>query len=79
MTINKWLNHPEFDIFDEFAKRIRQVTINLVVEGFNQEKSKIEVSELYDISIKTIDEFIELGQNGFKKYEELLYLYEYTA
>jgi predicted DNA-binding protein YlxM (UPF0122 family) len=48
----------------------------LVVEGFNQGKSKIEVSELYDISIKTIDEFIELGQNGFKKYEELLYLYE---
>ncbi|WP_292887866.1 hypothetical protein [Methanobrevibacter sp. UBA212] len=76
MTINKWLNHPEFDIFDEFAKRIRHITINLVVDGFNQGKSKIEVAELCDISIKTIDEFIELGQNGFKKYEELFYLYE---
>lgn len=75
-VINKWLNHREFEIFDEFAKRNKQVTIDLVVNGFKRGKSKMEVSELYDIPIKTIDEFIELGQIGFGKYGELFYLYE---
>jgi hypothetical protein len=75
-VISKWMNHTEFDIFSEFAKRNKQVTIDLIVEGFKQGKSKMEVSEFYDISIKTIDEFIELGQNGFVRYEELFYLYE---
>ena len=75
-VINKWLKHSEFDIFYQFAKKDKQVEIDLVVEGFKQAKSKIEVSELYDISLKTIDEFIELGENGFGRYEELFYLYE---
>ena len=76
IIINKWLNHSELDIFNEFAKRNRQVEIDLVTKGFKQLKSKMEVSELYDVSLKTVEEFIELGQNGFTKYEEIFDLYE---
>lgn len=75
-VINKWMNHTEFDIFYEFSRRNRQVAVDLVVRGFKDGKSKMEVSELYDISPKEIDEFLELGENGFAKYEELFYLYE---
>ena len=75
-VINKWLNHTEFDIFYEFSKRNNQVTVDLIVRGFQQGKSKMEVSEIYDISVRTIDEFIELGQNEFRKYGNLFYLYE---
>ena len=75
-TISKWLSHPEFDLFYDFKKRYKQLTIDLIVDGFSQGKSKIEVSELCDISLKTIDEYIELGRNGFGKYEKLVDLYE---
>ncbi|WP_458453069.1 hypothetical protein [Methanobrevibacter sp.] len=76
MIISKWLNHPEYNLYYEFTKHIKQLSINLVVKGFNEGKSKYEVSEAYDISIKNINEFINLGRNGFIKYEEIYRLYE---
>ena len=75
-TINKWLNHPEYELFYEFKRKNKQLTIDLIVRGFNDEKSKMEVSEIYDIPLKTIDEFIEFGRNGFEIYDELFDLYE---
>ena len=79
MIISKWLNHPEFEIFDEFSKRNRDVEIDLVVRGFGRAMSKMEVSETYDVPAKTIEEFIELGENGFTRYGELFDLYENTV
>ncbi len=74
--INRWLKHPEFDLFYEFSRENKQVTIDLVVEGFKANKTKSEVSVIYDIPVKTIEDYIELGKNGFIKYEELFDLYE---
>lgn len=76
IDINKWLKHPEFDLFYDFKRKNKQMTIDLIVRGFKQAKSKIEVSETYDIPLKTIDKFIDLGKNGFIKYAELFELYE---
>ena len=74
--INKWLKHQEFEIFRDFKRKISQMSIDLIVEGFKDEKSKMEVSEVYDIPINTVDEFIELGRNGHESYIDLFDLYE---
>ena len=76
MVVNKWLNHPEYELYYSFKKKIKQLTIDLISKGFKQGKSKIEVSETYDVAASTIDEYIGYGRNGFAKYEEIFELYE---
>lgn len=76
MIINKWFNHLECDLFYDFKKKVNRLHIDLIEKGFRQCKSKMEVSEVYDISLKTIEEYIDLGKNGFLKYEEIFKLYE---
>lgn len=76
IIVKKWLNHPEYDLFNSFKKKNKQVTIDLIVKGFTYNKTKIEVSDIYDIPIKTIDDFIEFGRNGIRKYGEVFELYE---
>ena len=77
--INKWLNHTEHSLYSQFEDRYNQVMADLIVDGFKNGKSKMEVSEINDISIKTIEEFIELGKTENSKYEELSRLYEGTV
>ncbi|WP_298501156.1 hypothetical protein [uncultured Methanobrevibacter sp.] len=74
--IDKWLNHSELALFNEFKKANEQMEIELVIDGFRQLKSKNEVSEIYDVSIKTIDEFIDRGKSGFVRFVEIFELYE---
>ena len=76
MIINKWLNHPEYELYYAFKKEIKQLTIDLIAKGFRDDKSKIEVSQTYDIPSSTINEYIDYGRNGFAKYEEIFELYE---
>ena len=75
-VINKWLNHPEYDLYNDFKRKNNDVTVDLIVDAFRMGKSKIEVCESCDIPISTIEEFIELGKNGLAKYEEMFELYE---
>ena len=77
--INKWLSHQEFEIFKDFKRKIRQMSIDLVVKGFEDGKSKMEVSEVYDIPVSTVEEFIDLGRGGDKNYGEVFDLYENTV
>ena len=63
-------------MYYSFKKKIKQLTIDLISKGFKQGKSKIEVSETYDVAASTIDEYIGYGRNGFAKYEEIFELYE---
>ncbi len=76
IIINKWLNHPEYNIFKYFIDKNHQLTIDLVVEGFKNYKSKLEVYEIYDIPIKTINQFIDDGKKGLEEYEQIFDLYE---
>ncbi|WP_458405862.1 hypothetical protein [Methanobrevibacter sp.] len=77
MIIGKWLNHPEYNLYYEFILKNKKLTIDLIVKGFKLGKSKTEVSKDYDISMTNIEEFINLGRNGFLKYKELYELYEF--
>lgn len=74
--VNRWIKHIEFDLYWNFKKRNDQLEVDLIKRGFNGLKSKIEIAEIYDISPKTIDEFINYGKNGFEQFLELFELYE---
>ena len=76
IIVNKWLKNPEYEIFSYFITKNNQLNIDLIVDGFMRDKSKMEVSEIYDISPKTIDEYIELGKHGVEEYERIFDLYE---
>ncbi len=74
--VNKWIRHVEYDLFWEFKKKNDKLEIKLIIDGFKDLKSKNEVSEMYDISLKTIDEFINLGKSGFEDFKRISELYE---
>lgn len=74
--IDKWLKHTEFDLFYDFKKKYKQLTIDLIIKGFYEKKSKVEVSDEYDIPLKTINEYIELGRVGYIKYERIYELFD---
>ena len=74
--VSKWLRHIEYDLFWDFKKENDRLEIKLIIEGFKDLKSKQEVSEKYDIPLKTIDEFINLGKSGFDEFKRISELYE---
>lgn len=74
--ISKWLRHVEYDLFWAFKKKNDRLEIKLIIEGFKDLKSKTEVSDIYDIPLKTIDEFINLGKSGFEDFKRISELYE---
>lgn len=74
--IDKWLRHVEFDLYWDFKRKNDKLEMELVTQGFRDMKSKLEVSEIYDVSINTINEFLSLGKNGFEGFEGLAELYE---
>ena len=74
--IDKWIKHVEYDLFWDFKRRNDDLEKDLIIKGFDDLKSKREVSEIYDVSIRTIEEFINLAKRGFKEFSEVLHLYE---
>jgi transposase len=63
-------------LYWSFKKENDNLEKNLVIKGFSDLKSKREVSEIYDVSMKTINEFLNLARSGFSEFEEVLRLYE---
>ena len=74
--IDKWIRHVEYDMFWDFKRRNDNLEKDLVIRGFEDLKSKPEVSEIYDVSLKTIEEFLNLARSGFDEFREVLRLYE---
>ncbi len=74
--VNKWLNHLEYDLFCEFKRDNDILEMDLIKKGFGELKSKTEISEMYDITPSTIDEFISYGRKGLENFKELFKLYE---
>ena len=76
IIINKWINHPEYKLYNDFSQKINKLNRDLIIKGFKQNKSKEEVSEIYDIPQNIIERYIGLGESGLKKYAEIYDLYE---
>ena len=75
-VIDKWLNHAEFSLFWNFKKKNDELEKRLVMRGFWEMKSKREVSEIYDVSLKTINDFLDFGKRGLIEFKKLFDLYE---
>lgn len=74
--IDRWIRHVEYDIYWSFNKANQELEKELIISGFNDLKSKQEVSQIYDVSLKTINEFLNLARSGFREFGEVLELYE---
>ena len=76
IIVDRWMKNPEIPLYNDFIKRIESLTFEFMFNGFRNGKSKIEVSRQYDIPQKTIENYINLGKNGFKPYDEIHQIYE---
>ncbi len=74
--VDKWIRHVEYDLFLSFKKKNDALEKDLIINGFKDLKSKEEISEIHDISLRTINEFIKLARRGFEEYMDVLEVYE---
>ena len=78
-NIDRWLRHGEFDLFDEFKTRVKNFHIEFITEAFKNAKTKIDVYKETDISVNTIESYIEKGKSGILEYRNIYHLYENTV
>ena len=74
-AVNYWLRHPEIDLFGKFRDRVIASEVKLIKEGFNNGKSKMEIADAYDIDIKDINDYINLGMNNSGEFCEIAEIY----
>ena len=74
-VVNYWLKRKD-KIFDKFQDDNRKVTVDLILKGFKDNKSKKEISRDVEVSIDKINSYLLLGQRGSSLYQELFTYYE---
>ena len=73
--VDYWLKRKD-KIFDKFQDDNRKVTVDLILKGFKDNKSKKEISRDVEVSIDKINSYLLLGQRGSSLYKELFTYYE---
>ena len=76
--IDYWFKRSH-SLHDEFKDENIHVTLDLIERGFRDKKSKNEIVEIADISLNTLNKFLELGKNGSSKYVGLYKYYEHEV
>ena len=75
LYVDHWFNRT-LTICEEFKNRHIKVTVDLIHEGFESNKSKKEISKFADISVNRIDTYLNLGKRGYGTYKPLYDFYE---
>lgn len=75
-NINRWIRHQEFDLYRKFKKQIEKLHAELILNGFRNLKTKIDINRECDISISTIESYIDKGKKGILEFCEIYELYE---
>lgn len=73
--VDYWLKRKD-KIFDKFQDDNRKVTVDLILKGFKDNKSKKEIARDVEVSIDKINSYLLLGQRGSSLYQELFTYYE---
>ena len=73
--IDYWINRKE-KLFDKFQDNNRKVTVDLILNGFKNNKSRKEIADDVEVSIDTINRYLLLGRRGSCLYRELFIYYE---
>lgn len=74
--INKWLRHTELELYEEFKTNTTNMHITLITQALKLDKSKQEISDECDISLKVMSDYIDYGKSGFSQFKEIYELYE---
>lgn len=73
--VDNWLKRKN-KLFDKFKDDNLKVIVNLILEGFKNNKSKMEIGRDIEVSIPKINSYISLGKRGSHLYHELSQYYE---
>ena len=73
--IDYWFKRSHH-LHDQFKEKNTKVNIDLIKEAFSENKSKNEIVEIADISLNTLNKFLELGKKGSSEYFDLYQYYE---
>jgi len=76
VIVDRWMKYHDVPFYKSFIDKIDMMTFDFILNGFRNAQSKEEVSKCHDISMKTIEKYINLGKNGFKPYDEIFHVYE---
>lgn len=73
--VDYWLKR-NLPLYDEFKNKNSKVIVDLCLEGFKNNKSKKEISEIVEIKVSTINSYLRLGERGSQIHRELYEYYE---
>ena len=73
--IDYWFKRSHH-LHNQFKEKNSKVTIDLIKEAFSENKSKKEIVEIADISLNTLNKFLELGKKGSSEFFDLYKYYE---
>ena len=71
--LNRWLSRTKYK---DFKNRDIEVSVGLILDGFKDNKSLEEISEISGIKAERINTFIKLGEKGSTLYRPLFEYYE---
>ena len=73
--IDYWFKRSHH-LHNQFKEKNSKVTTDLIKEAFSENKSKKEIVEIADISLNTLNKFLELGKKGSSEFFDLYKYYE---
>ena len=73
--VDHWFKR-NLKICEEFKNEHVKVTVDLIYSGFENGKSKNEISKVADVSVNRINTYLNLGKRGYGTYKKL---YDYYA
>ena len=75
-TVDKWMRHQEFELYRDFKNRLVDLHVELIVDEFRRHRTKLDVYRECDISVRTIEHYINKGKKGMSQFREMYELYE---
>ena len=73
--VERWLNRT-LEICENFKNSHIVVIVDLIRQGFKNNKSKAEISKTADVSVERINSYLSLGKKGYGTYKQLYDYYE---
>ena len=71
--VDRWLKRS---MYADFRKEELNITVNLILKGFKNNKSLDEISEVSGISVAGIERFLRVGADGDETFKPLFEYYE---
>lgn len=71
--VDRWFKRSAYK---QFRNDELKITVNLIIRGFKQNKSIVEISEVSGIAVERIETFLRLGERGDELYKPLFEYYE---